>query len=49
METLKLLPAMLVNKQKIKAKKFNNNYWRSIDSHKDVEEASKEIQQLFKK
>lgn len=40
---------MLVNKQKLKAKKFTNNYWRSIDSHKDVEEASKEIQQLFKK
>ena len=40
---------MLVNKQKLKAKKFSNNYWRSIDSHKDVEEASNEIKQLFKK
>jgi mannose-1-phosphate guanylyltransferase len=40
---------MLVEKQKLKAKKFSNNYWRSIDSHKDVEEASKEIQLVFKK
>ena len=40
---------MLVNKQKLKAKKFSNNYWRSIDSHKDVEEASNEIKELFKK
>lgn len=40
---------MLVEKQKLKAKKFSNNYWRSIDSHKDVDEASKEIEQVFKK
>jgi mannose-1-phosphate guanylyltransferase len=40
---------MLVKKQKLKAKKFSNNYWRSIDSHKDVDEASKEIEQVFKK
>jgi mannose-1-phosphate guanylyltransferase len=40
---------MLVQKQKLKAKKFSNNYWRSIDSHKDVDEASKEIEQIFKK
>jgi mannose-1-phosphate guanylyltransferase len=40
---------MLVNEQKLKAKKFSNNYWRSIDSHKDVEEASNEIKELFKK
>ena len=40
---------MLVDKQKLKAKKFSNNYWRSIDSHKDVDEASKEIEQVFKK
>jgi len=40
---------MLVEKQKLKAKKFSNNYWRSIDSHKDVEEASNEIKELFKK
>ena len=40
---------MLVEKQKLKAKKFSNNYWRSIDSHKDVDEASQEIEQVFKK
>ena len=40
---------LLVEKQKLKAKKFSNNYWRSIDSHKDVDEASKEIEQVFKK
>jgi mannose-1-phosphate guanylyltransferase len=40
---------MLVEKQKLKAKKFSNNYWRSIDSHKDVEEASKEIVHIFRK
>jgi len=40
---------LLVNEQKLKAKKFSNNYWRSIDSHKDVEEASNEIKELFKK
>ena len=40
---------ILVEKQKLKAKKFSNNYWRSIDSHKDVDEASKEIEQVFKK
>jgi mannose-1-phosphate guanylyltransferase len=40
---------MLVDKQKLKAKKFSNNYWRSIDSHKDIDEASQEIEQVFKK
>jgi mannose-1-phosphate guanylyltransferase len=40
---------MLVEKQKLRAKRFSNNYWRSIDSHKDVEEASKEVQEVFKK
>lgn len=40
---------MLVEKQKLKAKKFSNSYWRSIDSHKDVDEASQEIEQVFKK
>jgi NDP-sugar pyrophosphorylase family protein len=39
---------MLVDKRKLKAKKFSYNYWRSIDSHKDIEEASKEILQVFK-
>lgn len=40
---------MLVEKQKLRAKRFSNNYWRSIDSHKDVEEASKEVKEVFKK
>jgi len=40
---------MLVEKQRLKAKKFSHNYWRSIDSHKDVEEASKEIEHIFRK
>jgi NDP-sugar pyrophosphorylase family protein len=39
---------LLVEKHKLNAKRFSNNYWRSIDSHKDVEEASKEIQEVFK-
>jgi len=39
---------MLVEKQKLKAKKFSNNYWRSIDSHKDVDEASQEIEKYLK-
>ncbi|HSA72657.1 MAG TPA: nucleotidyltransferase family protein [Nitrososphaeraceae archaeon] len=47
LETITL--PMLVARQKLKAKKFSNNYWRSIDSHKDVDEASKEIEQVFKK
>ena len=40
---------LLVEKKKLKAKKFSDNYWRSIDSHKDVEEAAKEIELVFKK
>jgi mannose-1-phosphate guanylyltransferase len=39
---------MLVEKHKLNAKRFSSNYWRSIDSHKDVEEASKEIKEVFK-
>lgn len=38
---------MLVEKRKLRAKRFSNNYWRSIDSHKDVEEASEEVQEVF--
>jgi mannose-1-phosphate guanylyltransferase len=33
----------LANGRKLKASKYPNNYWRSIDSHKDVEEANEEI------
>lgn len=36
------LPA-LAKEQKLKAKKFDNSFWKSIDSHKDMEEASKEM------
>ena len=36
------LPAM-AKEQKLKAKKFENSFWKSIDSHKDIEESSKEL------
>jgi len=36
------LPAM-AKEQKLKAKKFDNSFWKSIDSHKDIEESSKEL------
>ncbi len=36
------LPVM-ANEQKLKAKKFENSFWKSIDSHKDIEESSKEL------
>jgi len=42
------LPA-LVNEKKLKAVKFEDKFWRSIDSHKDIEEASKEIGVLSEK
>lgn len=42
------LPALAKDK-KLKAVKFENKFWRSIDSHKDIEEASKEIGTLFEK
>jgi NDP-sugar pyrophosphorylase family protein len=37
------LPA-LAKEGKLKAVKYENVLWRSIDSHKDIEEAAKEIQ-----
>ncbi|MDW0148811.1 MAG: nucleotidyltransferase family protein [Nitrososphaeraceae archaeon] len=37
------LPAM-ANDQKLKGMRFNDNFWRSIDSHKDIDEAAKELQ-----
>jgi mannose-1-phosphate guanylyltransferase len=40
------LPAM-ANQQKLKAKKFENSFWKSIDSHKDIEESSKELARTF--
>ena len=42
------LPAM-ANEQKLRAKKFDKSFWKSIDSHKDIEEASKELARLYSK
>jgi mannose-1-phosphate guanylyltransferase len=36
------LPVMIKNR-KVKAIRYENSFWRSIDSHKDIEEASREI------
>ncbi len=33
----------LAKERKLKALKYPNSYWRSIDSHKDVEEATEEL------
>ena len=43
-----VLPA-LANEKKLKAVKFEDRMWRSIDSHKDIEEASKEMERLSNK
>ena len=42
------LPAM-ANEQKLKAKKFEKSFWKSIDSHKDIEESSKELSRINSK
>lgn len=42
------LPTLAKDK-KLKAVKFEEKFWRSIDSHKDIEEASKEVGSLFEK
>jgi NDP-sugar pyrophosphorylase family protein len=42
------LPALAKDK-KLKAVKFEDCFWRSIDSHKDIEQASKEIGAVFEK
>src|SRR5918912_1951669 len=34
---------MMATERKLKAVKYENSFWRSIDSHKDIEEASKEL------
>jgi NDP-sugar pyrophosphorylase family protein len=39
------LPA-LAKEGKLQAVKYRNVFWRSIDSHKDIEEAAKEIQAI---
>jgi NDP-sugar pyrophosphorylase family protein len=36
------LPEM-AKQNKLKAIKYENSFWRSIDSHKDIEEASKDL------
>lgn len=38
----------LAKKGMLRAVKFENSYWRSIDSHKDLEEASKEVSEFLK-
>jgi NDP-sugar pyrophosphorylase family protein len=38
------LPSM-ARERKLKAVKYENSFWRSIDSQKDIEEAAKEIKQ----
>lgn len=38
---------LMAKERKLKARKFKNSFWRSIDSHKDIEEASKEIRLGF--
>ncbi len=37
----------LAEEGKLFTVKYDNVYWRSIDTHKDVEEASREIQDIF--
>jgi hypothetical protein len=39
----------MVNEQKLKAKKFEKSFWKSIDSHKDIEESSKELSRINSK
>ena len=34
---------MMAKERKLNAVKYENSFWRSIDSHKDIEEASKEL------
>jgi NDP-sugar pyrophosphorylase family protein len=34
----------MAKENKLKAVTYENSFWRSIDSHKDIEEAGKEIQ-----
>lgn len=39
---------MLARRGKLKMVKFRDSYWRSIDSHRDLEEASKDNSVLSK-
>jgi len=38
---------LMAKESKLKARTFKSAFWRSIDSHKDIEEASKEIRLAF--
>jgi len=42
---LTALPTM-AKESMLKAVKYENTFWRSIDSHKDIEEAAKEVKSL---
>lgn len=37
----------LAKEGKLNAVKYENNFWRSIDSHKDIEDAGREMQDTF--
>jgi len=37
----------MAKERKLKARNFRTSFWRSIDSHKDIEEASKEVRLAF--
>ena len=45
--TLRLLlsQAVLAEEAKLQGVKYKDVFWRSIDSHKDIEEASKEMKE----
>jgi hypothetical protein len=38
-----LVPSTMAKEGKLDATKYENVFWRSIDSHKDIEEAAREI------
>jgi len=38
---------LMAKERKLKARNFRTSFWRSIDSHKDIEEASKEVRLAF--
>ncbi len=38
----------LAKMMKLKAVRFEDVFWRSIDTHKDIEEASREVPKIFK-
>jgi NDP-sugar pyrophosphorylase family protein len=38
---------LMAKERKLKARSFRTSFWRSIDSHKDIEEASKEVRLAF--